>query len=159
MTHPQWILWIQDYLYVFTWIYWFLLWLSGESVSTVVPEFPDQALDLLPLTQICGATSTIPKGQHWSQIWLEICLCNDWISHSTLIRGKCANPIGIQCRPCTVSDKKSIRGSLRCPGPVGQWAQYHSLHRQQCAGVRDSHPSAFDHIFQYRCNILVQWWF
>lgn len=99
-----------------------------------------------PWTQICGATSTIPKGQHWGQIWLEICLCKDWISHSSLIRGKCANPVSIQCRPCTVSDRKSIRGSLCCPGPVGQWAQYHSLHRQQCAGVRDSHTSPFDHI-------------
>lgn len=92
------------------------------------------------LTQRGGAMPTVP--QRWvcrGQIGCDVCICDEWISYCSLIRGNCANPISIQCRPCTVSARKSVRGPLRCPGRVRQWAQYHSVHRQQCAGVRGSH--------------------
>lgn len=62
------------------------------------------------------------------------------LSYKIFQRGECANPIHVQCRPCTVSERKPHRGSLCCSGWVGQWAQHHCLYREQCARVRDWHP-------------------
>lgn len=88
------------------------------------------------LTQL-EAASTLPKRRVNAEVRFDSkFVCNGRLARSSLLRGKCANPVGLQCRPHTVPDRKSIRGPLRCPGRVRQWAQYHSLHRQQRPGVR-----------------------
>lgn len=89
------------------------------------------------LTQLCGAASALPKRGVNAEVTFDSkFVCNGHLSGSSHLRGKWANPIGLQCRPHTVPDRTSITGPLRCPGRVRQWAQYHSLHRQQRPGVR-----------------------
>lgn len=120
------------------------LWLRGDFFHTCSSKrFLTSNPDLGPFClslflKNCGSAPWVNRGQ----IWRYLCICDEWISYSCLIRGNCTNPIRIQCRPCTVSVRRSIRGSLRGPGRVRQWAQY-SLHGQQCAGVRGSQTIDF----------------
>lgn len=90
-----------------------------------------------PLTRPCRAASTLPKRRVNAEVRFDWKLvCNGRLSRSSLLRGKCAHPVGLQCRPHTGPDRRPFTGPLRCPGRVRQWAQYHSLHRQQRPGVR-----------------------